>query len=381
MRTRTRAVQIFNMSLIDILCGALGAFCFMMLVLLPYYKPPGSATDLHKQEAQTQDLLKELERLKDAAKDSALAQQMADTIRRLEEQLKQMQGLLNQLTAENETLKEENQSLAAKNLEQTLALSTRRPFVTLVSAMPRRDIDLYLQKEVVIVGEKSNPPFDPTVPHQPTFWAGDINAYATGSATWMVRDIGPNVRYKVYVKLVTEAGAGFPFGQSAAPAARIPTVVEGMVVGENGRWSVQLPRVVLTAERFWSLAGTLTGEADGTFSFKPATQEEQDAEWTKLSKGSPPPARPSATAEMSAEQRNALREMARKEREKMEKMRQQRQQQQPPVASPGGASPSAAEIGPGGMPPQDRGALIERLRQRQQQQRQSPPAASPTASP
>jgi hypothetical protein len=43
MRTRTREVQIFNMSLIDILCGALGAFCFMMLVLLPYYKPPGKA--------------------------------------------------------------------------------------------------------------------------------------------------------------------------------------------------------------------------------------------------------------------------------------------------------------------------------------------------
>ena len=197
----------------------------------------------------------------------------------------------------------------------------------------------------------------------------------------MVRDIAPNVRYKVYVKLVTEAGAGFPFDQNAAAAARIPTVVEGVVGGENGKWSVPLPRVVLTAERFWSLAGTLTAEADGTFSFKSATQEERDAEWTKLSKGSPPPARPSATAEMSAEQRNALREMARKEREKMEKMRQQRQQQQPPVASPAGASPSAAEIGPGGMPPQDRGALIERLRQRQQQQRQSPPAASPTASP
>ena len=36
MRARPREVNIFNMSLLDILCGALGAFCFMMLVALPY---------------------------------------------------------------------------------------------------------------------------------------------------------------------------------------------------------------------------------------------------------------------------------------------------------------------------------------------------------
>ena len=44
MRARNREINIFNMSLLDILCGALGAFCFMMIVLLPYYKP-GAADD------------------------------------------------------------------------------------------------------------------------------------------------------------------------------------------------------------------------------------------------------------------------------------------------------------------------------------------------
>jgi len=34
-RRRNREVNIFNMSLLDILCGALGAFCFMMLSLFP----------------------------------------------------------------------------------------------------------------------------------------------------------------------------------------------------------------------------------------------------------------------------------------------------------------------------------------------------------
>ena len=36
MRPRNREVNIFNMSLLDILCGALGAFCFLMLALFPY---------------------------------------------------------------------------------------------------------------------------------------------------------------------------------------------------------------------------------------------------------------------------------------------------------------------------------------------------------
>src|SRR5437016_12130899 len=39
MKRRNREINIFNMSLLDILSGALGAFCFMMLVLFPYYKP------------------------------------------------------------------------------------------------------------------------------------------------------------------------------------------------------------------------------------------------------------------------------------------------------------------------------------------------------
>ena len=37
MKPRNREINIFNMSLLDILCGALGTFCFLMLVLFPYY--------------------------------------------------------------------------------------------------------------------------------------------------------------------------------------------------------------------------------------------------------------------------------------------------------------------------------------------------------
>ena len=39
MRVRHREVNIMNMSLLDILCGAMGAFAFLMLALFPYYRP------------------------------------------------------------------------------------------------------------------------------------------------------------------------------------------------------------------------------------------------------------------------------------------------------------------------------------------------------
>ena len=138
MKVRPREINIFNMSLIDILCGALGAFCFMMLVLLPYYKPPGSAADLYKDQAQTQELLKEMERLKDAAKDSALAQQMADMLRRMEEQIKKLQGEVNQFAAQNQQLQNDNDGLTKKSQQQTQQLVDQVVEVALVRLHLRR---------------------------------------------------------------------------------------------------------------------------------------------------------------------------------------------------------------------------------------------------
>ena len=346
MRTRTREVQIFNMSLIDILCGALGAFCFMMLVLLPYYKPPGSATDLHKQEEKTQDLLKELERFKDAAKDSALAQQMAETMRKLEEQLKQMQGQLNQLTAENERLKTENQNLTAKNEKQFRQLDMRRPFFTMAVTNPPQDVGIYLDSDGMTEEKKSNPPFDPAKPHQPFFFAGDISGWWSdhGVAVWMTRDAPAGVHYKLYVKIPQETD---PLTAFAAPAA---TTVKSMALGDT--WKLELPDVTLNSARFWTLVGTFTVNPDGKLGFKEATQSERDAEWTKLSKGATPP--PAVK----------------------------------PTATGGPVMPfSSPAVQPTAVPPEEqerRRKLVEEMdkaRKKAQQERQSPPAGSPTNSP
>jgi hypothetical protein len=352
MRTRTREVQIFNMSLVDILCGALGAFCFMMLVLLPYYKPANE--DLRKQEANTQDLLKQLEKLKNAAKDSTLAQQMADVIRKLQDQITQLQGQLNQFAAQNERLKTENQNLTAKNDKQFRQLDMRRPFVTMAVTDPPQDVGIYLDSDGMTEEKKSNPPFDPANPHQPFFFAGDISGWWSdhGAAVWMTRDAPAGVHYKLYVKIPQATDVLTAF---AAPPA---TTVKTMALGDT--WKLELPDVTLNSARFWALVGTFTVNPDEKLTFKEASQAERDAEWTKLSKSTPPPkvqptatgapvmpfsnqtGQPSATPK-SAEEWHAY--MEKIEKERAERLKQREQQQSQP------ASPSAIPIGPGGMRP------------------------------
>ena len=285
MRARSREVNIFNMSLLDILCGALGAFCFMMLALLPYYKPANG--DLRQQEVNTDDLLRQLEQLKDRAKDSALAQQMNDLVNKLQDQVKQMQGELNRYANENQRLQEENKNLTQTNEKQGQTLAMRHPFLTLVGTIPIQDVDLYLLSDNTTEDNtRTNPPFNLTKSHNETFWNGDIAQWwpQHGVSMWITRDAPAGVHYKIYAKLAGE------------PATRQACQVNGSLTGPT--WNVDLPAVPLTPARFWTLIGTATMDDQGKAAFVVATDKERDAEWVKLSKGTPPPAaEPSATAQ------------------------------------------------------------------------------------
>src|SRR3984893_5080968 len=105
MRARRREINIFNMSLLDILCGALGAFCFMMLVALPYYKPSRGNAQLAQDQEKTRELMREIEKMKDKMGDPTAAADLEELLRRLQAQIQGLEGQVNQLTAENEQLK------------------------------------------------------------------------------------------------------------------------------------------------------------------------------------------------------------------------------------------------------------------------------------
>lgn len=106
MRARNREINIFNMSLLDILTGMLGAFLFLMLGLLPYYAKVSKNKDIDPAEVeqlrntvqqqkqqidglnkQIADLTKQLEELKKQAADNSGNPQYAQ---QLQQQIDQM---------------------------------------------------------------------------------------------------------------------------------------------------------------------------------------------------------------------------------------------------------------------------------------------------
>jgi len=109
MKPRNREINIFNMSLLDILCGALGAFCFLMLALFPYYaKGSGAAgetdaknarQELEQAKAQLQKALEQMSKMSQGqpADVSQLMQQIEAARAREQQALQHLQQMEQQL--------------------------------------------------------------------------------------------------------------------------------------------------------------------------------------------------------------------------------------------------------------------------------------------
>src|SRR6266436_3367863 len=91
MRRRNREVNIFNMSLLDILCGALGAFCFMMLSLFPDH-------------AKVKDLQARLQAAERNSSDPNSASRTQQQLQQAQQQLQQAQKQIDQAKADQSLL-------------------------------------------------------------------------------------------------------------------------------------------------------------------------------------------------------------------------------------------------------------------------------------
>ena len=355
MRARRREINIFNMSLLDILCGALGAFCFMMLVALPYYKPPGQEKKLREQQEETNQLLREIEKMKEKMGDQQSAEDLAELVRRLEAQIKLLQGEVNRLTAENDELKRqlsqleaekkklatengqlraqnqqlqtENQQLQTQNqqleaekkqlvaennqlqtekkqLEQqnqslNQALNQRQPFVVLsTTGSAGESARIYLADNRIPEGktEAANPEFNPEF-SQGSGWSGDrVGSFpAEGISFWVSAAVTPESVFKVYVR------------NDAADFGRRTFSVRTALFGNlaNGNAIQMMPGATLTRERYWAFLGTIKIDQEYRPLFTPATEVEQEVEWRRLSK-TRARATPTPTLAPSATQAPAL---------------------------------------------------------------------------
>jgi hypothetical protein len=348
MRARRREINIFNMSLLDILCGALGAFCFMMLVALPYYKPgAGSSAQARENQAKTDELMRELEKLKENLGDPGAAENLEELLRQLQAQIQSLQGQVNQLTTEKQQLNETIE-------RQKRLLAQKKPFLVIAAGEQHQALDLFLADDETAEGSKTsaNAWFDPSKQWNTSHWEHDLNAVfpSLGMNVWMTSTALPNAHFKVYLKLANE------------PPARKAIEVSAAIYGDLGDTkNLLLPTITLTPERFWTFVGTIVVDENYKLVFFASTPEQRDEEWKKIAKTSPPPivipaptstATPNPSATLSDERRAML--------EKLRKEEEERRR----------ASPSQKSI------EEQRREMIEKLQK--ERQRQTSPAASPT---
>ncbi|MGZ5004855.1 MAG: hypothetical protein ACXWG7_04820 [Chthoniobacterales bacterium] len=419
MRARPREINIFNMSLLDILCGALGAFCFMMLVALPYYVV--GSIDRAEREKRTEELFKDLDKLRQSMSDPAQAEDLRKLVEELEAQIKQLQGELNQaeheidqlrdentrltsennsltaennklrsdnsrLTTENNQLQDKNDKLTAENTQlkaqhdkDQARIEASKPFLVMAGGTDSTQ-DLAIFVEDVSVGfekDKSklvNSKFDPRALRQASGWQNDLtDIWVTERAVtlWISGTTSATSRYRVFVKYrrpPSEAEQNLPFSNSYLRRTDVHVTFRGDWADDK-----QSALVTLTPERFWVFVGMLNVDEKAQLTFKEASEEERNSVWREFMKTEPPSVTPTPAPTitpspgLSEEDMKRLREMALQRQKALEEEKARREQQR-------GISPAPSASPSGTINEQERLRRERILREREHNQAPSPSA-------
>ncbi|MEZ5351873.1 MAG: hypothetical protein R2762_04500 [Bryobacteraceae bacterium] len=270
MQRRRREVNIFNVSLLDILCGALGAFCFLMIVLLPYWRPPGAnARDLERQYQEAmrelQDLRRKISQMPDGPSLSRQLEKMLDDMRKRQRQL---MDSVNKLEQAKRDLK--------KSEDRANQLEMRRPMVVnLLWSSRGHNVDLYLRSRYK--GPKGNmqDPVDPAKA-QSRYWNGDLYTLCGSGPcmeSWMVRDMPIGVETEIHYKFLAANG-------NSAPAQIGPVTLN------HAGGFYRLPGASMPAEKTSLFVGVATLDANLKLQFAP--QPQFAAQFAALNKPDPP---------------------------------------------------------------------------------------------
>jgi hypothetical protein len=215
VRARNRDISIFNLSMLDVITGAMAAFLIIMVVLLPYYR---------KEHIDYQAIIDDLERQLAAA-----AADAAETRRRLAAAEAQLR------------------SAEARNAE--LARKLAKTFLVLyVRWNTADDVDLH-----VIDPSGARFYFDrKTIPGRPGVLSEDT-LIGPGNEVWEVRD-APSGEYRVEVQLfeVNDPGRA--------------AVVQGRVFHRDG--SNVFREVSLSREKQIAVVATINIAGDGSVSLR-----------------------------------------------------------------------------------------------------------------
>ena len=109
MRAKNREINIFNMSLLDILTGMLGAFLFLMVGLVPYYAKVMKGTVISQEEK------KKLDELKDLLEKGLKGPLSPEEVEQIKQEMEKLRADNDQLTTSLDQAKKDLQDATAEN--------------------------------------------------------------------------------------------------------------------------------------------------------------------------------------------------------------------------------------------------------------------------
>jgi hypothetical protein len=201
MKPRNREINIFNMSLLDVLCGALGAFCFLMLVLFPFYSQDKGVAKAPVVPA--------------AGIDPKTFDQAKARIKELEDLVKKFQDYAAQADAAQKRAEADNRRLqgdltTAQDRDNQLEM--RKPLLAVGRFIVNTAdfVQVYVEDDRVTTKGAKGEKTDVTKP-QGSIFGGDFHAYGenAGLSYFMVRD-APKGEFRVFLKIIKHKSSDPP---------------------------------------------------------------------------------------------------------------------------------------------------------------------------
>ncbi len=290
MKARNREINIFSLSLMDVISGAMGSFLIVMVILAQYYVlDPDTTEDVDEMRAKLNAAIAGLAEIRDGtegifsdlidSRDGATTAGIdgSDTAGGIEElgraisaDIERVENHLASVHAEANRLESELQQSAAQlSRAQGLIerLEMRRPLVVAAQWDCDANVDLFLESDRVSVQtDQPGAMFDPRVRGQQRF-TGDITSDTSrgpGAEMSLVSETPGGSRYKVYVNLM------------AGPPDAVCAVVTHAI--SYSGFFVAPPTSLLSFEQPFDYLGAFTVDEAFQIAFSKPTPEERAAE-------------------------------------------------------------------------------------------------------
>ena len=259
MNKRNREINVFNLSMLDVICGAMGSFLIIMMLLFIFYSPTEALKRCMRENTRLQGELDECHgQLHDCQQENArLEGELSDC----QEQNNSLRGQLNDCQTENsrlrgqlgpceqerDRLERENAVLQQEN-SRLRELLEKTYLIMVINWYTRDDVDLHV---IDPVGHEFY--FD-----QKTFSGvpGELTEDITvgpGVEMWELPDNAPAGQYKIY------------YNWYAKKDTTAPTV-KGRLIYRDGRHIFR--EIQLTEVGNKLLVATVTVAADGSVSVR-----------------------------------------------------------------------------------------------------------------